>query len=218
MTASPLTPLLTKGALVTLGRSSALADVIVFQYNPATLSRSLEAQTGSEGGDRSEALRLHGAPAETISLTVEIDAADQLETGDQTAQRLGIYPQLSALELLLYPPTSLVVANTALMALGTIEVVPPMAPLTVFVWGAGRVVPVRLSSYQVREEAHDAHLNPIRADVELSLRVLSYSDLPITHPGYHLFLAHQIVKETMAALSGRSGLDTAGGAINSLLA
>ena len=216
MTTSSLRPALRKGALVTMGQSNLLADVIVFQYNPVTLTRSLEAQTGSEGGDRSEALRLYGAPVETITLTVEIDATDQLELSDPVALRLGVYPQLSALELLLYPQTALVVANTALMALGTIEIVPPMAPLTLFIWGASRVVPVRLSTYQVKEEAHDVQLNPIRVSVDLSLRVLTYSDLPITHPGYHLFLAHQIVKETMAAVRGPGGANAVIGDVSKL--
>jgi hypothetical protein len=35
-------------------------------------------------------------------LTVEIDAADRLGSGDPMASSLGIYPQLSSLEILLY--------------------------------------------------------------------------------------------------------------------
>lgn len=218
MTTSSLRPALRKGALVTMGRSNALADVIVFQYNPVTLSRTIEAQTGADGGDHAEALRLYGAPIETITLTVEIDATDQLEIGDPVALRAGVYPQLSALELLLYPQTALIVANSALMALGMIEVVPAMAPLTLFAWGANRVVPVRLSTYQIREEAHDAQLNPLRVSVDLNLRVLTYSDLPITHPGYHLFMAHQIIKETMAAVGGAGGANAVSGAFSNLFA
>ena len=100
---------------------------------------------GGEGGDRSEVLRLKGAPVETINLEVEIDATDQLETGSSLAISQGIYPQLAALEMLIYPKSALVIANTALLALGTIEVAPPMAPLTLFIWGSKRVLPVRLT-------------------------------------------------------------------------
>ena len=79
-------------------------------------------------------------------MTVDLDATDQLEAGDPLAAVTGIAPQLSALEMLLYPSTSLVIANAALLLAGTIEILPPEAPLTVLVWGPGRVVPVRVDS------------------------------------------------------------------------
>jgi hypothetical protein len=209
---------LLKGALVGVDPANPLASVIVFQYNPHTLSRTLQAQAaGGQGGDRSEALRLKGAPVETFKLDVEIDAADQLEKAEDNAVRMGIYPQLAALEMLLYPKSSVVIANTALLALGTLEVIPPLAPFTLFIWGPKRVLPVRLTDFSVTEEAHDPKLNPLRARVSLGLRVLSYSDLPVTHPGYHLFLAHQVVKETMAVIGSVSNLDAVGGSNIDLL-
>jgi Contractile injection system tube protein len=201
MPASPITPRLLKGALISLNLPDPTPSVIPFQYNPETLTRSLEAQTaGGEGADRSEALRLKGAPVETIKLDVELDATDQLELGDPTATSSGIYPQLSALEMLIYPASAVVIANTILLALGTIEVLPPSGPFTLFVWGPKRVLPVRVQEFSITEEAYDTNLNPIRAKVSLGLRVLSYNDLPVTNPGYHLFLAHQVVKETLAKI------------------
>jgi hypothetical protein len=201
MPASPITPRLLKGALISLDLPDPTPSVIPFQYNPETLTRSLEAQTaGGEGADRSEALRLKGAPVETIKLEVELDATDQLELGDPTATSSGIYPQLSALEMLIYPASAVVIANTILLALGTIEVLPPSGPFTLFVWGPKRVLPVRVQEFSITEEAYDTNLNPIRAKVSLGLRVLSYNDLPVTNPGYHLFLAHQVVKETLAKI------------------
>jgi hypothetical protein len=215
VTESPLTyPRMIRGALIGIDPLNPVASVIIFQYNPDTLTRTLQAQTGSESGDTSEQLRLKGPPAETIRLDVEIDATDQLERGDATTSALGIYPQLSALEMLIYPKSALVIANTVLLALGTIEVIPPMAPLTIFVWGPKRALPVKLSDFSITEEAHDTHLNPIRAKVTLGLRVLSYSDLPIGHPGYALFLAHQVAKEVMATIGGAGSIaDVAGGAV-----
>jgi hypothetical protein len=106
-----------------------------------------------------------------------------------------------------------VIANTVLLALGTIEVIPPMAPLTIFVWGPKRALPVKLTEFTITEEAYDQGLNPIRAKVSLGLRVLSYSDLPLSHPGYALFLAHQVAKEVMATIGSSGSLaDVAGGA------
>jgi hypothetical protein len=137
---------------------------------------------------------------ETIKLDVEIDATDRMEEGDGLTASLGIHPQLAALEMLLYPKSALVIANTVLMALGTLEVLPPVGPLTLLVWGLKRVLPVRLTEFTITEEAYDPSLNPIRARVSLGLRVLSYNDLSLTNPGYSLFVVHQVAKEVMAVI------------------
>jgi hypothetical protein len=213
MTAFPRSPQTIKGAIIGLDLFNPLASVIVFQYNPDTMTRTLRGQGSGEGGARSEAMRLKGAPIETIKLDVEIDATDQLEKADGLATTLGIYPQLSALEMLLYPKSALVIANTVLMALGTLEVLPPIGPFTLLVWGLKRVLPVRLTDLTITEEAYDVGLNPIRAKASLGLRVLSYNDLSLTNPGYYVFLTHQIVKETMATIGsiGNIGAVAGGG-------
>jgi hypothetical protein len=211
VTTFPGSPRLVKGAIIGFDLFNPLASVIVFQYNPETLTRKVQAQVaGGETSGRSEALRLAGAPVETITLSVEIDATDQLERPDPTAVAMGIHPQLAALEMLLYPKTALVIANAVLAAFGTVELIPPEAPLTLFVWGPKRILPVRLTDFSITEESYDVNLNPILAKVGLSLRVLSYSDLPPTNPGYALFLAHQVVKETMATIGSVGNLAAIG--------
>lgn len=205
------TPKVMKGAIVGIDPFNPLASVVVFQYNPDTLTRTLQAQSaGAQGGDRTEAMRLKGAPVETFKLDVEVDATDQLERDDGVTESLGIYPQLSALEMLIYPKSALVVVNTALLAAGSMEVIPPNAPLTLFIWGPKRILPVRLTEFSITEEAYDVQLNPIRAKVSLGLRVLSYNDLPLTDPGFALFLAHQVVKEAMATIGSVGNLGSVG--------
>jgi hypothetical protein len=214
MTTLSNSPKLLKGAIVGIDPFNPLASVIVFQYNPKTLTRSLTTRQTSqrESAARAEALRLSGAPEESIKLDIEIDATDQLEQAETNAVTMGVYPQLSALEMLLYPKSSLVIANTVLLATGTLEVIPPMAPFTLFIWGPKRVVPVQLTSFSITEEAYDTKLNPIRAKVSLGLRVMSYNDLPLTHPGYYVFLAHQVAKETMATIGSIGDIAGATGA------
>jgi hypothetical protein len=204
---SPQSPKVLRGALVSLDITMPIPKVIIFQYNPDSMTRTLQAQTMTEGGERSEATRLKGAPIETIKMEVEIDHTDQLEKGNAG---VGIYPQLSALEMLVYPSSVLVIANTVLLALGTIEIAPPAAPLTFLIWGIKRILPVTIKEFSITEEAYDISLNPIRAKVGLGLRVLSYDDLSITHPGYYVFLAHQVVKETMAVISSVSNIGALG--------
>jgi hypothetical protein len=186
-----------------------LASVIVFQYNPDTLSRTLRAQAAAVEGDRAEALRLKGPPEEVISLEVEIDAADQLERADPVAAAMGVAPTLASLEMLLYPKSAVVIANEVLLSFGTIEVIPAEAPLTLLVWGAKRVLPVRLTDFSITEEAFDPSLNPIRARANLSLRVLTYHDLGLLSVGGALFMAHQVIKESMATINGATGISAA---------
>lgn len=211
MSSFPRSPRVLKGAIVGVDMFNPLASVVIFQYNPDTMTRTLQAQASGDGGARSEAMRLKGAPVETIKLDVEIDATDQLEKGDGLAESTGVYPQLSALEMLLYPKSALVIANTVLLALGTLEIVPPMGPFTLLIWGLKRVLPVRLTEFSITEEAYDTGLNPIRAKVSLGLRVLSYNDLSITDPGYYIFLAHQVAKEVMATIGSVGNIGAVAG-------
>jgi hypothetical protein len=204
VTTFPNSPRLLKGALVGLDPANPLASIIVFQYNPETVTRTLTPQAAGAGGGQTapgEALRLAGPPQEEIKLDVVIDATDQLERAQPTATQMGIYPQLSALEMLLYPKSATVIANEVLLRAGMIEVIPPAAPLTVLVWGAKRVVPVRLTAFSITEEMFDPNLNPIHAKVSLGLRVLNYKDLGLLSPGGALFMAHQAMKETLATLN-----------------
>ncbi len=200
MTTFPNSPRLIKGALVGVDVFNPLGSVVVFQYNPDTMTRRLEARTtgGGDTSDRSEALRLTGPPRETITLNIEVDATDQLEQANPITVVSGISPTLAAFEMLLYPKSASVIANTVLANAGNIEIIPPEAALTLFVWGPARVLPVRVTGFSITEEAYDPLLNPIRAKVDLTLNVLSYMDLKLANPGHMLFMAHQIAKEVMA--------------------
>lgn len=205
-------PRIQKGALIGLDPFNPLASVTVFQYNPETLTRTLTPQTGGAlGGSTAapgDALRLTGPPVETLRFDIVLDASDQLEKADGTAVEFGVLPQLAALEMLLYPKSAYVIANEVLLRAGVIEVIPPSAPLTVLVFGAHRVLPVRLTEFSITEELHDPELNPIHAKVTLGLRVLNYRDLGLVSPGGGLFMAHQIMKEVLATKTGIS--NTAG--------
>lgn len=210
---SNISPRLVKGLLVGLGPSNPVANTAVFQFNPETLTRRLAPQErggdGSGGLAAGEAMRLAGPPQETIRLEAVLDATDQLERGEPPSTVVGLHPQLAALEVLLYPKSASVIANEALLMAGVIEVVPPEAPLTVFVWGACRVLPVRLTDFTVEEQFFDTNLNPIRAKVTMSMRVLNYRDLGLASTGGAMFMAHQIAKEAFATMS--TGVQVAAG-------
>ena len=203
--AFPNSPKLARGGLVLLDPDSgALLKVISFQYNPDTLTRTIVPQgIGPEPGDRLEALRLKASAQETIKLEAEFDATNALETpnasaADQLVATVGLLAYLAGLELIITPPTSQLLADDALAQAGMIEIAPVEAPLTVFAWGRNRVAPVRLTEFSVTEHAFDSSLNPIRATVSLSMRVLTVYDLGFQVPGGLLYLLHQQAKEQLA--------------------
>jgi len=199
-----------KGALVGLDPFNPVASISVFQFNPEKITRTLVPQTSGTAGSIFETERLKGPPEETIKFDLKLDAADDLDIGEKITEALGLYPQLSALEMLVYPKSALVITNTVLLATGTIEVIPPTGPLTLFVWGPQRILPVQVKEFTIEEQKFDSNLNPIEAKASLGLRVLSYNDLSLTHPGYWIFLLHQIAKEVFATIGSIGNVDNLG--------
>lgn len=214
MTTFPNAPRLIKGGLVLIDPQSAVVRrVIALQYNPDSLSRTLQVHgAGADSGNRSEALRLTGPPTETIKLEAEIDAVDQLELPDQNgdAARLGLFPQLAALETIIYPTSTQLQANDALARSGTLEILPMETDLALFVWSKTRIVPVRVTDFSVTEEAFDTALNPIRAKVSLGMRVLSIDDIGFTGKGGDLYMGYLRQKEQLAKRSGGAPLGNLG--------
>jgi hypothetical protein len=205
MTTFPGSPRLVKGGLVLLEpESGAVLRVIPLQYNPDTITRSLQMQATGESGDRSEALRIKGPAVETFKVDAEIDLTDHLEQPDQhrDATSLGLFPQLAALETILYPPSAKLESNNTLARSGVLEILPVEAPLTLFIWSRNRIVPVRVTEFSVTEDAFDPTLNPIRAKVSLGMRVLSVTDLGFAHRGGSLFMSYLRQKEQFAARTG----------------
>jgi hypothetical protein len=183
--------------------TSAVQSVIALQYNPDSLTRSLQIQSmpGGQDGVRVDALRLRGPAIETIKLEAELDATDQLEFPNQypLAVQYGLQPQLAQLEMLINPTVETLLADDAMANAGTLEIIPLEQPLTLFVWSKSRVVPVRLTEFSITEEFFDTSLNPIRAKVSLGLRVLTVDDLGFEHPGGRLFMAYLSNKEQLAS-------------------
>jgi hypothetical protein len=183
------------------------AAFIVLQYNPDSLTRTLQAQTvRPETRNRSEALRLTGPAVETLKLDAEIDAADQLEFPDQNplTTTFGIHPQLAALETVVHPASSQLLGNNSLAKSGVLEIAPVEAPLSLFVWSRSRIIPVRITDFGITEEAFDPNLNPIRARVSLGMRVLNVNDLGFEDKGGSVFMAYLTQKEAFSALSSGS--------------
>lgn len=211
----PNSPRLVKGGIVTMDPdTSAVQLVIALQYNPDSLSRTLQIQAvaGGQEGVRMDAFRLRGPAVETIKLEAELDATDQLEFPDQfpIAAQYGLQPQLAQLEMLVNPTVEVLQADDAMANTGTLEIIPLEQPLTLFVWSKSRVVPVRLTDFSITEEAFDPALNPIRAKISLGMRVLTIDDLGFSHPGGRLFMTYLGNKEQLASHAPSVGISVLG--------
>jgi hypothetical protein len=201
-------PRVVKGALLiydSQAPGTTPSGQIVFQYNPDGLRRSFATRAPAKdatasGASKESVLSVPGPPVETITLTVELDAADQL---DDPAHRDavnddGLHGALASLELLLYPASALISKLQDQADQGAVQVKPADTPLVVLSWGRSRAVPVQLTTLNVAEELYDPLLNPIRAKVELGLKVLTYMEFTRESVGRDTFIAHQKRKEELA--------------------
>jgi len=215
MTGFTASPRLVKGGLVVLAPGGGpVRRMIALQYNPDTLTRTYQVQGvgGDGGGERAQPFRLKGPAIETIKLDAEIDATDQLEFPDKNANAVafGIAPQLATLEALVNPSVDELLNVAAQSANGTLEIIPPEAPLVLFIWSKSQVVPVRVTEFSITEEAFDPALNPLRAKVSLGLRVMSTDDLGFTHKGGTIFLSYLRAREALAGKVGSATLASLG--------
>jgi hypothetical protein len=194
--------------------TTAVRNVIAFQYNPDSLSRSFQIQAvaGGQDGVRVDVLRLRGPAVETIKVDLELDATDQLEFPDQfpLAVQYGLQPQLAQLEMLVNPTVETLQADDNLANAGTLEIIPLEQPLTLFVWSKSRVAPVRITDFSITEEAFDPFLNPIRAKVSLGLRVLTIDDVSFSHPAGRMFMTYLANKEQLASQVPSAGISVLG--------
>jgi hypothetical protein len=210
----PNSPLLLKGALIYFGAPMLIPvpNIIVFQYNPATMTRTLkpweppkrELNVAGEGeatradltAQQRYALAQPYDPNETFSLVLEIDATDALETPElhPVAVATGVTDRLAAIEMLMYPPGDSLLGGLLGSVSGSVsfsagglsvgggaaqseQLKRKDAPIVLFFWGPGRIVPVRITSLSVEEQQFSPLLYPTRAKATIGIKVLDLDDL-----------------------------------------
>ena len=185
-----------RGALIEFTETFPLPipNVILFQYNPETMTHTWTPATTNPGtpGSASNPLAITGDPQESFSFTLAMDANDMIADGDAVETALatasGVYTRLAALEMLLFPtsPPGDGLIGTVSSALGmtagatgpTRQVPAAQLPTVLFIWGPGRIVPVRVTSLTITERLYDSLLlNPTHAEAQIGLRVLTKDEL-----------------------------------------
>jgi hypothetical protein len=197
-----------KGAFINFGAGllGALPNIVVFQFNPDRVTRTpkmVQPPPRDDGSGTHNANLTPGQPSETYSFTLRLDASDQLASSNPIAAASGILPTLSALELLMVPKDSLSI-NLFSLSGGDqpFQVPPAKLPTVLFFWGPFRIFPVNLTSLSITETEYDPLLNPIRAEITVSLTVLTPSQIdPGATIAVGAYKYSQGVKEVMAALN-----------------
>jgi hypothetical protein len=204
----PGSPRLLKGALAVFETSLPVpTNLIVFQYNPESLSRSLDQRAAYENpwvtaGDSDTPVL---PPTETFNMSVELDATDQLAVANPIALTLGLHPAIAQIEQLLYPPSTALILQRALAQSGIAILGPAKLPLVLLIWGRTRVVPVRVTSVSVTEQAFDQALNPIQAKVDLGMRALNLDELDRAGaPFSTLGIVRMVAQEAISRAAGVS--------------
>lgn len=199
-----------KGAFIKLdaGVLGKLPSVIVFQFNPAQVTRKptlVRVPTKSDGSGKKPAVLQPDEPSESISFTLRLDATDQLAQGNPIAATSGILPTLSALELLLSSTRSPAAELASLIGSKKRKKPhqhPPAKLSTVFFfWGPFRILPVTVNSLNITETEYDPRLNPVRAEVAVELEVLTPFMLGDARVAIGAYRYTQGVKHVMAALN-----------------
>jgi hypothetical protein len=176
-------PKFQKGALVQIipGLVDVDYKIIPFQYNPQKLSQTLTPWNPFEVDQTQRGAQAPNVqpfdPKESFTLTLEIDATDDLEDNDQAAVESGIAGRLAALKMLTLPNeggnADLVRQAQAALGNSSAQATRPTVPVLLFVWGPGRILPVRITSFSVEETLFSPSLFPIQATVSLGLEVLT---------------------------------------------
>jgi hypothetical protein len=176
-------PKFQKGGLVQLVETitKPVPNIVVFQYNPATISRTLKPWNPLEVSQTDRGLPSPAAqpfdPEETITMEIELDASDALEDDKLVAKRFGISDRIAALEKMLFPGDSplgqvLAIANS-LFGGKAQPAERRTVPATFLVWGVGRILPVRITQYSIEEQLFLPSLHPAQAKINLSMQVLT---------------------------------------------
>jgi len=187
-------------------------EVVTFQYNPEKISRSFQiygdGANNQEKGQESPQTQPF-APDESINFALVLDAADGLGEGRLIEERFGITAKLSAIERLIFASSDLG-ALVAGQLPGFIDAIPtqPRVPTTLLVLGPHRLVPIRITSMSVEEELFAPDMRPVRATVNLSLKVISEEQLRgLTHPTDQIaraaYMRHHAARYDLAIVSKR---------------
>jgi hypothetical protein len=204
----PSQPSINRGTLILLAPDAQDAAIsaknvfFVFQYNPEKLLHTFNQAASSLEGTNTSTDPI-GTPIEFFNLTFELDSVDSdLPSQNKSSADLGLHPALALLELMMQ---SQLVDKQSYM------------PIVVFKWGTKRSLAVRFVGMSIEEKSFDFTLNPTRATVSLTLRVLDASEVGNNKGARSVCMNHQNVQATLVDAyklqTGQSTLQSGSGVV-----
>ncbi len=161
-----------------------IPNVVIFQFNPETLSRTIQIPSRPTSGATRETSQAGEPSIEKITLKASFSAADELQNTVTLARIFGVGTRLAALEKMVHPASKLGgLLGAALDAIGDAlglgggdddprQVIPrEKYPRILFIWGAFRILPVVIEAMSITEQEYDFLLNPVRAEVSITMAV-----------------------------------------------
>ena len=171
---------LMRGALIEYGSDfmGRIPNVVIFQFNPETLSRTVQIPSRPASATARETTQAGEPSVEKITLKASFNAADELGENKVLARLFGVGTRLAALEKMVYPSNDLLAAIGAAMGLGGgggepgRRAIPRQKmPRILFIWGPYKILPVVLESMSITEQQYDFLLNPVQAEVSITMAV-----------------------------------------------
>lgn len=173
---NPSTSKVLRGAFVAFYPKSSQPRTIVFQINPESIKRNLLPPQPKKKFSELKGVR------ERISFVLSVDEnmGDDYFVKNEEGVSYGVLPFLSAIELLVYPAD----VSTSSGSMGFISRIfrsinifrnnrSNALPFVSLLFGAQRIIPVRIQSIKIMEQAFDSKLQPIRASVKIEMEVLT---------------------------------------------
>ncbi|MCP4463723.1 MAG: hypothetical protein GY819_13085 [Planctomycetaceae bacterium] len=213
-----------RGALVEYGSDflGPIPNIVIFQFNPESISRTIDIPGSDTGAGSSENSRLmepntaSAPPTESFSITAHFSAMNDLgEANSELAipRVFGIGTHLAALEKM-----GNTKAGFLSQAIGAaIDVIGDAVsagnadskrntpreslPKILFIWGPSRVLPVEIKTMTIVEQQYDPFLNPVQAQVEIGLKVSVFSGKTDNPIGKGALIYTNTLKEAQALLN-----------------
>jgi len=197
--------------------------VLVFQFNPLTVTRTRAAKPVTPASQQSSRASQNAGlvgglvasgggslvkfrngttisvDPETIGFDIRLDATDKLNDGDGLTEQFGISPQLATLEAMMLPKGQSLLggAVSALLGASASRFLCLESiqdpPVILWVWGRKKILPVNILNMQIKEEQFSTDLNPTRAIITVQLQVIEGPNVP--------YLYSKAMQEVMSVLN-----------------
>lgn len=217
------------GAAAAVG-SYAGSQILKFQYNPESITRTRagvwdyrkvkkgnkeEVVASTVERNLQDSYRGGGlfVKSETITMKLVFDATEALLAGFDTPGNLGVLPELAVLEQISFGSDSREGAKVD----GKKSKLSPVFPTECLLVLGSRRFPVVVTALTINEKRFNEKLTPIRAEVDVSMRILESGEIQTNSPTLLAFNAILKQRQAHAAIGGTADGTDVSAILNALV-